>query len=533
MSEAKTMTRRQFVERVAQAGGFDAAYHTMHALGMMSESTYRPLKLQGQGNGKRVVILGAGLAGLVAAYELTKLGYSCQILEARTRPGGRCWTVRGGDSETEVTGARQVCEFDEGLFYNPGPSRIPYHHRGVLSYCKEFGVELEVVVNFNSGAYFYNENVGTLSSQAVPQRQALADMRGYAAELLAKAVGQNALDDQLSQEDRDRLIAHLKVYCDLPEDLIYKGTPRRGYRVPPGAGTQAGEIGPPHSLGVLLESGFWKYFHTLWAYNEQMVMLTPVHGMDRIAYAFADRVGRFIRYGAEVRAIRRTPSGVRIVYHDTQTQQMAEATGDYCICTIPLSVLSSIPGDYLPGMANAIKNVSYGTGVRIGLQFKRRFWEEDEAIYGGITWTSQIIQQMLYPAHGLQTQKGVLLAAYPFGTRAYHIAGMTPQQRIEATLAAGEKIHPQYRAEYENGFSVPWHLIRYNLGCYTAYSELARKTFYPILNQTDGHIFLAGEHMSYLIGWQEGSILSGMEVVEKVHEHAQANATPGAVEGRG
>ncbi len=106
---------RQFIQRVAAAGGADATYHGMLALGLMAESSYKPLKLQGQGNGRRVVILGAGLAGMCAAFELNKLGYACIILEARNRAGGRCWTVRRGTDETEVTGARQVCEFDQGL----------------------------------------------------------------------------------------------------------------------------------------------------------------------------------------------------------------------------------------------------------------------------------------------------------------------------------------------------------------------------------------------------------------------------------
>ena len=124
-----------------------------------------------------------GAAGMVAAYELRKRGYSCLILEARSRAGGRCWTVRKGTVETEEGGERQECTFDEGLYFNPGPARIPHHHHAVLGYCREFGVALEVLVNENYATYYYYEDrngpVGSLSGQRVPRRAVHADLRGY------------------------------------------------------------------------------------------------------------------------------------------------------------------------------------------------------------------------------------------------------------------------------------------------------------------------------------------------------------------
>lgn len=518
-----TMTRRAFFERLSRAGGVDPAYHLMVATGLIPESTYRaPPRWQGNGGGKRIIILGAGLAGLTAAYELDKLGYDCQILEARERAGGRCWTLRGGDVVEEVGHEPQVCEFDEGLYFNPGPSRIPYHHRGVLNYCKEFGVELEVFTNFNRGAYYYNARAGgDLAGRAVEQRQVLADMRGYTAELLAKAISQQALDTALSAEDQERMVAYLKSYGALSEDLFYRGSPRRGYAVDPGAGLQPGEVASPFDLSTLLRAEFWRYFHTVWGYNEQMTMLTPVEGMDVIAAGFVERIGHLIQYQTEVRGIFRTPEGARIVYDDLATGETHEITADYCICTIPLPVLTYIPADFPPAMASAIRNVSYGTAVRVGMQFSRRFWEEDDGLYGGITWTDMLIQQMHYAPTNFMTEKGTFLTAYPFGTRAYELANYPPPQRHQRVIEDAEKIHPAFRETYENGVSVAWHLIPYNLGCYTAYSPIARESFYPVLMESDGVIYLAGEHMSYLIGWQEGAILSGLETVEKIHQRVQ------------
>ena len=119
-------------------------YETMVAMGYAGTSDFNnPIKLSGDVKGASVLVLGAGLAGMTAAYELRKAGYKVQVLEYNDRPGGRNWSLYGGDSYTEMGGVTQKITFDKGLYFNPGPWRIPYHHRGLLHYCKEFGVQLE------------------------------------------------------------------------------------------------------------------------------------------------------------------------------------------------------------------------------------------------------------------------------------------------------------------------------------------------------------------------------------------------------
>jgi monoamine oxidase len=517
----KRMTRRHFLERLGRAASGNIVHDAMLATGLLTRSPYRGRPAQQPpGAGKRVVILGAGVAGLTAAYELDKLAYTCIVLEARQRVGGRCWTVRRGDQLTEVLGYQQTCEFDEGLFYNPGASRIHSSHYAVLDYCREFAVAMDAVINVNHGAYFYSEDIGPLSRQPIRQRRALVDMQGYTAELLAKAVQQGALDEELTAEDAERLVEYLRVYGDLSEDLFYRGSPRRGYRTPPGAGQQPGEVDAPFDLSPLLESNFWRFFGAPWSYDQQMTMLAPVEGMDAIPRAFEQRIGHLIRYNSQVRHIGRTQRGVRVLYQELATQEAHTVEADLCICTIPLSVLAYIPGDYPAALREAIRNVGYATGVRIGVQFAQRFWEA-EGIYGGMTWTDQTIRQIMYPDTGLGSGKGVLVAAYSFGKGAWELSGMTPADRIERTLTEGAKVHPNYRDFYENGFSVAWNTIPHNLGCFAAFSELARKTFYPALLQSDGYIYLAGDHMSYLSGWMEGAVLSGQAVAQKIHERTR------------
>src|SRR5690348_14952297 len=132
-------------------------YDAMLALGYAAQSDFSgPIRLVGEVKGASVLVLGAGLAGMTAAYELRKAGYKVQILEYNDRPGGRNWSLHGGDTYTEMGGVTQKITFDKGLYFNPGPWRIPYHHRGLLHYCKEFGVQLESFNMVNYNAYVHS-----------------------------------------------------------------------------------------------------------------------------------------------------------------------------------------------------------------------------------------------------------------------------------------------------------------------------------------------------------------------------------------
>jgi monoamine oxidase len=139
-------TRREFVQAVAAHGG--SAYAAMLALDLLAPAKASAFALEGDGRGTKIVILGAGVAGLCAAYELGKLGYDCTILEARARPGGRAWTIRGGDKFVESDGIAQTATFADGLYHNPGPSRVPQHHV-TMDYYRELGVAIELFGNEN------------------------------------------------------------------------------------------------------------------------------------------------------------------------------------------------------------------------------------------------------------------------------------------------------------------------------------------------------------------------------------------------
>jgi monoamine oxidase len=173
-------------------------------------------------------------------------------------------------------------------------------------------------------------------------------------------------------------------------------------------------------------------------------------------------------------------------------------------------------------MQAAIAAVPYAASVKIGLQFKRRFWEEDEAIYGGISYTDLPIQTIGYPQSGFHGEKGVLLGAYMFGPNAFEFTAMSPEERIRRALDYGGRIHPQYAAEFQNGIAVAWHRVPFTLGCAGDWTDETRAAHYDDLCQIDGRVVLAGEHASYLPAWQEGAVLSALDAITRLHRRVIA-----------
>ena len=185
-----------------------------------------------------------------------------------------------------------------------------------------------------------------------------------------------------------------------------------------------------------------------------------------IGKAFGRALDGLIQYNAKVTEIKQDANGVSVAYHDTKAHgPIRTATAQWCICTIPASILSQIPMTVGAPMKSAIDALYYDSAIKVGLQFKRRFWEQDESIYGGITFTDLPNAMIGYPnSRYFDDGPGVLLGAYTFGANSFQYAALSPEDRIKKTVEYGSQIHSQYREEFQHGVAVAWHRVSFYVG---------------------------------------------------------------------
>jgi monoamine oxidase len=532
--QPQSVSKREFLEAAASLGGISAVMTALNGWGMgFASAAEAPPDLTGHANGTKVLILGAGLSGMTAAYELGLRGYDCQILEARPFAGGRCQSSRAGFTTTTVDGETRSCEFDEGQYFNHGPWRIPPYHHAVFHYVRKFGVPMEIMVQENDLGYLQYDNAeGPLAGKRVRKREIKADMRGYTAELLAKLTDQGALNDQLNNQDREQLTDYLirEGFLDA-RSLTYKGTLHRGLASFDAMGNQVDSerTGPttptePFAFRDVLQSGLGNSFQGVSTIDHPETMYQAVGGMDQIARGFERNLGDVITYNAEVQELRQDGNGVSVPYRDTSTGELRVAKADYCITTIPLGILGKLPTDLSERCKEAMAAPGKMTVGKLALQMNRRFWEEDDDIYGGSSTLGIPGHTVIYPSYGYFGKKGIIKSAYPIGYPAIAFGEKTLDEQVAQALERSERIHPgQFQKHYDGkAFSISWHKTRYTEAGWSTWSPPDRAKHIPVLREPQGRVFFSGDYISGLAGWQVGAIESAWTQIEKLHAAAVA-----------
>jgi monoamine oxidase len=467
-----------------------------------------------------VAILGAGISGLTAAYELQRKGYEVVILDAAHRAGGRNLTLRRGDLIDEI-GDPRTCEFDADpeLYFNAGPARIPPTHTALLDYCRDLKVPLMPFINDNRHAWMQDDQLQ--GGQRIRAREYQSATRGFIAELAAKALDPAALSAPLTRGDFDATVAYLKDFGDLDAHLRYVGSTRAGLASEDALAPE--RAAQPLDAQELLRSGFLTSIASFGEQGDQAaMMLQPVGGMDRIVSGFLGRIGHLVHTGSRVESVDVHPRGVRVDSRSAGGLRRYEV--DYCLTSIPARLLAGIDHNFPSDYAAALAQLPTAKLFKIGLQMKQRFWERED-IYGGISWTAQDIMQVWYPSHGLQGKKGVVLGAYTWDDDvALRLAALSDAARIELALRQAEKLHPGYSSYVESGVSIPWSRIRHVEGCAALWSDELRARYFSVLQQPVGGHYLIGDQMSYQAGWQEGAIQAAFYALADIDRRERAKS---------
>ncbi|HZG67302.1 MAG TPA: flavin monoamine oxidase family protein [Herpetosiphonaceae bacterium] len=450
---------------------------------------------------RKVVVVGAGMAGLVAAYELQRAGHEPILLEARHRIGGRVYTMRD--------------PFAPGLHAEAGAMRVPSAHKFTMAYIRKFQLQLLPFTMNNFQAYHYVRDRQYRIADAAAQLESL----GF--DLAPHEIGKS--HTRLWEDTIHPIQQRIEQEGEAAWDAIYAEYDRVSTREFLEASNWSEGAIEMYGLLCNQEARMHSSFGELLR-SELSHSFVDMHqlagGTDRLPHAFLPTLQRHIRFGARVTAIDQSPDTVTVYY-----QTLADRTrvkGDYAIMTLPLTVLRHIEllKPFSRAKQRAIRELNYDASGKVFLQCRRRFWEEDEGIYGGGTITDLPIRNIYYPDHGRETERGVLIGSYTWGKDAQRWSYLDPTARVIQTFDQVAQIHPQVLDEFEVGASHMWQNDEYAGGAFALFEPGQQTRLHQHIISPEGRIHFAGEHASLAHRWIQGAIESGLRAALEVHRAA-------------
>jgi monoamine oxidase len=445
-----------------------------------------------------VVVLGAGIAGLVAATELRQAGHKVTILEAQQRVGGRIRTLRA--------------PFSNGQYAEAGAMRIPSKHRLVTSYIERYGLRMRPFAASNPrGWSYFNKHKCRLES-------ALTNPKLFAFQLAARE--QHKPFPELWGEVIDPIAA------DLANDSV--ATMARLHEQLQGVSLRDFLASLGWSDGAISMYGLFAGFETLlyasaFEFVREFVaglrddMVTIVGGMDQLPNAFLRDVGDRVQYGSVVTALDQDDDGVQVHVRGVGGKRVFR--GDYAICTLPFSVLRHIEIEkaFSWQKQRAIRNLHYEGATKIFFECRERFWETRDGIYGGASVSDLAIRNTYYPEHGRDTGRGVLLGSYSHGQDAHRWGSLPAHERLVQALENIAAIHPEAPDLVDSGASVVWDQDEFAGGAYAFFQPHQEAQLHEHIVAPEGRYFFAGEHASLQHRWVQGAVESALVAARAIH----------------
>jgi len=240
--------------------------------------------------------------------------------------------------------------------------------------------------------------------------------------------------------------------------------------------------------------------------------------MDQIPKAFARAIGPDrITFNAAVQSVRQDEHAATVTYKDTKTGQTQVLTVDYVVICLPMTILAKLDCQLSAETMEAVRAVNHSNSAKMGLAMKRRFWEEDDQIFGGHLYSDLPLGEFSYPSTGYFSRKGVLLGLYSNGGMG-DLADKPVADRVEHVLMHSSKVHPQMRQEFESAYSVWWKRVEYSRGGY-ANAQLPLRAK---LSKVENRLLIGSAATAPYSqpDWQEGAVAAGWQALTSLHERA-------------
>ncbi|CAG2254154.1 unnamed protein product [Mytilus edulis] len=425
---------------------------------------YGPSICTGSGNttgAKSVVIVGAGVSGLSAAFELEKVGYHTQIVELQHRVGGRTKTLKAGfcdglhaeDWETNN-------KYYSDKFYLGWDANIPAYQRDKVD-----GI-----------LHLYNLTFNPVKADLFAMIDSNGSQTGWIKWVekwskLSIASYSPGFDTSLVEFLRDDLGQWWTHLLKTPVD---------------GMDTIAKHFIKPHTF--------------------------KLKTID---------LSRNISYGVRINKIRKIyRNKVEVVGKNVVTGEDKMFLADAVIVTVPLNILRQIDIDLGEEYRRAIGYIHYQPSTKVALQCRTRFWEK-EVGQGGFTKTNLPIGQLHYPSRDdprLPNERGILVS-YTWEQDALIFGSQTKSEAIESAVREVSKIHPEISKQFEVGMVQAWFSDDAAQGAYACLLPFQYNEGMKTLMTPDHPIYLAGEAMSYTNGWIQGAIESGLNAAYHLYSN--------------
>lgn len=434
------------------------------------------------------VVLGAGLAGLHAAYLLRQSNFSVGVLEARARVGGRVFTWR-------ALAHQQHAEL--------GPEFVDSNHHRVIRLAKRFNLNLSMRPDFwgvspvasvrraarRAWRRFWNE-VYALAAQ-IPDRNApwhapeslraldCVTMRAFAERLGVWAAGE-PLFRRYTENMEATEPENLSVYSIAAQEAFY---------------------------GKGVHAGLYRF----------------VDGTDTLPRALADAFtaqGGGLYLETPVEAVEQVADGVRV--HARQAGKPLTVEASYAIVALPFPMLTQL--EWRPALASwrvdALQGAGKGTVIRTLIQFRRRFWREQPPLRA---YPARTAINALWEETDLQAGESGVLSFWTAGEHARRWASLSEQARIEKCLQMLETMYPDCHTQVVAARSYDWQADPFAQHAYIYHATGYLTHALPLLRQPEGRLHFAGDYLSLFVGYMEGALESGERAAQAV---AQALAPP-------
>ncbi len=454
-------------------------------------------RLSPQRQQRHVIVVGAGLAGLAAALALREAGSNVTILEARSRPGGRVYTLRE--------------PFSDGLYAEAGAARIQDSHEYTLRYVRRFNLELDPFLPTGGNSVTCVAGRRLVTPQGTPVDLAQVPL-------------------EFSEEERKTglrggfvkyLFSHLGEIGD-PTSAGWPSKDLSRFEVP--IAEFCRRNGASEAFVKMIAFGHdLSRMSTLHLLRDTAVGMTTRQwlkirgGNDRLPAALAVALSENIRYGAAVVRLEQGDSAVRVTYLRHRTP--VTITGDYIVCAVPASVMKSV--EITPALPERKRAALHELGslpmARVHLQTNRRFWLER----GDTGWGATDDPMDVWDYSRDQPGSRGILGAYLSGRIAETTTELDAASRGRFVLERMERLHTGVTEHFEVSASYSWIDDPWARGASAEFHPGQFSRDYRMLRAPEGRIYFAGEYTSPWSGWMNGGLESGERVAAQIVERSQ------------